>query len=257
MGSIGSFSLPVIKRLLNILNEHSSGINRTNLAGKAGLNYGACAKYVELLELLRWVDLSQVHGGLVFLTRVGREFMVLLVEGKNDAYESIEKHVSDSIRDHHDPQWNYTSSTTRENDTNQGVFGNIMIIEDDRDLLLTYKLFLTGQGLNVIAFSDPHAALQEFASMRSRSIDLVVSDIRMKSMNGIQLYKELKLIDPDIRIILVSALDAGPELVSALPGFRKKDFISKPVNQDVFTRIVKATIAEVRSQLVENHYRSN
>jgi DNA-binding NarL/FixJ family response regulator len=44
----------------------------------------------------------------------------------------------------------------------------------------------------------------------------VILDIRMPGMNGIQLYQKLKLIDEDLRVIFVTALDAAKELISIL-----------------------------------------
>jgi CheY-like chemotaxis protein/predicted transcriptional regulator len=255
----GSFSIAVVRRLLGVLYEHSSGINRTNLAGKAGLNYGTCTRYVDLLVLLRWVSLAQTHGTPVYLTRTGKEFMELLAKADNgelkddrmqvtgfwkshDDNRKVSRVQTDSILDRH-RQSDYTS---RLKDDVKHVNGaaSIMIIEDELDLLLTYELLLEGQGFNVYAFSDPRLALREFAK-NSQHIDLVISDIRMNSINGIQLYKELKAIAPDLRIIFVSALDAAPELASALPGFKKEDLIAKPVDQAKLSKSIHAALVEI------------
>jgi len=68
----------------------------------------------------------------------------------------------------------------------------------------------------------------------------------MKSINGIQLYIELKSIRPDIKFLFVSALDAAPEIISALPGFRQEDLISKPVDQPTFSRTIEAAVVQHR-----------
>jgi CheY-like chemotaxis protein/predicted transcriptional regulator len=271
MQSDGAFSIAVIRRLLGILAEDTSGINKTNLASRSGLNYGACARYVELLATLRWISRSEMRGGLVFLTQTGKEFMKLLQQKDTSLVEGAEEYLSDFIMSHPNRQWleqsaNSSSSSHRIWDYSHGddrdVSGaiNIMIVEDDCDLLLTYKLYLTDHGYNVFAFSDSREALQEFAKDLHRTVDLVISDIRMKPINGIQLYRDLKSIEPSIRIMFVSALDAAPELSSALPGFRKEDLITKPADKKMFTDAVDAAIAEKRSSrlnVVSNKVASN
>ena len=57
-------------------------------------------------------------------------------------------------------------------------------------------------------FTDPREALVHFAQSNPDYYNLVVMDIRMPNLNGLQLYYRLKAINPDIRIMFVSALDA-------------------------------------------------
>jgi two-component SAPR family response regulator len=66
----------------------------------------------------------------------------------------------------------------------------------------------------------------------------------MDSMNGLQLYREMKALRPQIRIIFISALDAAPELTSILPGFRNEDLLAKPVNRDTLAKKVQSAVAE-------------
>jgi CheY-like chemotaxis protein len=259
----GSFSISVVARLLKVLKEHDPGMNRTNLAGKAGLNYGTCVRYVDLLILLRWVSLSHVRGNLIYLTLAGRNFMELierdsggpmidddtsLVEFlKNpDGGEPQFQHVqTESVLDRHRNS-DFASRIGIENNGRRRGSANIMIIEDELDVLLTYEVLLTQQGFNVYAFSDPRQALQEFAK-NNYDFDLVISDIRMNSINGIQLYREFKAIAPDVKIIFVSALDAAPELISALPGFKKENFVAKPVDQAKLTKTIHSALVEKSS----------
>jgi len=50
--------------------------------------------------------------------------------------------------------------------------------------------------------------------------NLVITDIRMPGLNGIQLYQILKALSADVKILFISALDAAQEIVSALPAVR-------------------------------------
>jgi CheY-like chemotaxis protein len=65
----------------------------------------------------------------------------------------------------------------------------------------------------------------------------------MPGVNGLQLYSRMKAIDPEIKIIFLSALDAAEELLSILPGVRNKDtFIRKPVDLRMFINTVKTAL---------------
>ena len=57
----------------------------------------------------------------------------------------------------------------------------------------------------------------------------------MPSLNGLQLYYRIKAINPDIKVLFVSAFDAAEEMVSILPGVKVEDVIQKPVNQEHFS----------------------
>ena len=68
--------------------------------------------------------------------------------------------------------------------------------------------------------------------------DLVILDIRMPKLNGIQLFYRLKAMTRDVRIMFLSALDAAEELISILPGVKYDDIIKKPVlREELVTRI--------------------
>jgi CheY-like chemotaxis protein len=118
----------------------------------------------------------------------------------------------------------------------------IMLIDDEPDILLTYKTYLTSAGYNVDAFTDPREALMRFADAGSNTYNLVLMDIRMPDLNGIQLYYRLKAINPNIKILFVSALDAANEMVSILPCIGLDDVIRKPVAIEQFLSKVKIAL---------------
>ncbi len=115
----------------------------------------------------------------------------------------------------------------------------IMLVDDEPDTMLTYKTFLIGGGYNVDTFTDPKDALTHFAQVNPNNYNLVVMDIRMPNLNGIQLYYRMKAINPDIKILFVSALDAAQEMVSILPDVGVQEVIKKPVDQKQFLYKIK------------------
>jgi two-component system, OmpR family, response regulator ChvI len=118
----------------------------------------------------------------------------------------------------------------------------IMLVDDEPDILLTYKTYLTSAGYNVDGFTDPREALMRFTHADPTTYNLVLMDMRMPNLNGIQLYYRLKAINPNIKILFVSALDAAQEMISIIPGTALDDVIRKPVDNDQFLSKVKIAL---------------
>jgi two-component system, OmpR family, response regulator ChvI len=122
--------------------------------------------------------------------------------------------------------------------------GNIMLVDDQPDMLFTYRSFLEGQGFKVHSFTDPTVALRQFAKEDSSKYDLVVMDIRMPQLNGLQLYQRLRAINSAVRILFVTALDAAEELISLLPDVAANQVVMKPVSRDRFLNYVDLAVKE-------------
>ena len=117
-----------------------------------------------------------------------------------------------------------------------------MLVDDEPDLLLTYKTNLDSAGYNVDSFTDPIEALMRFASAHHGIYNLVVIDIRMPNLNGLQLYHRIKTRNPNIKILFVSALDTAQEMVSILSDIGLEDVIRKPADNEQFPSKVKAAL---------------
>jgi two-component system, OmpR family, response regulator ChvI len=121
---------------------------------------------------------------------------------------------------------------------------NVMLIDDEPDMIITYKSFLHSEGYNVDAFSNSQEALRHFAQVNPSYYNLVIMDIRMPHLNGLQLYNRMKAINNSVRILFISALDAVEELVSILPDIRRNSIIRKPVEKDHFVKSVQLAITQ-------------
>ena len=119
---------------------------------------------------------------------------------------------------------------------------NIMIVDDESDALLTYEAFLASEGYHVDAFTDPQEALKCFATKAPSYYDLIVMDIRMPRINGLQLYNRLKAMNIPVKILFMSALDASEELISILPGTSHNDIIRKPVDEEHFISTIRRVL---------------
>jgi two-component system, OmpR family, response regulator ChvI len=120
---------------------------------------------------------------------------------------------------------------------------NIMLVDDEPDVLFTYKCFLSSRGYNVVTFTNPREALIHFVQSDPSYYGLVILDIRMPNLNGLQLFHKFREIDHTIKIIFVSALDGAAELVSLLPDLKEENIMKKPVNQTTFLEKVEQILS--------------
>jgi CheY-like chemotaxis protein len=114
----------------------------------------------------------------------------------------------------------------------------IILVDDEQDLLFTYRMFLRAYNYNITSFTDPSIALNYIRDLSDFNDLLVVLDIRIKNLNGLQLHQQLRSIDPTIKIIFITALDILDELLSIVPGIPKEQIMRKPVDKKEFTNTV-------------------
>ena len=132
--------------------------------------------------------------------------------------------------------------TMKQNDVRDGA--NIMLVEDEPDILITFKSVLGSKGYNVDVFTDSFEAFKHFTMLNRPFYDLALLDIRMRGMNGIQLYQKLKAVDDRLEIRFITALDAAIELVSLIPNLDPLHIIRKPISSEKLLDIVKNAVTQ-------------
>jgi len=247
-----SFSADVLRRILSVLHQEGP-TGKTNLAGKTRLNYLTCVKYLELLKSLGLVDLikgEKVHEGpeRISINQRGLRFKASLsafLEG-NCGNSIMPDEMADLSLAGNGIQSSFPEIDKNENKTLMNNKIKIMLVDDEPDILFTYKLYLAGRGFDVNVFTNPVEALKDITSFPS-SYELVITDIRMPALNGLRLFYGIKTLNPNIKFIFVSALDATDELVSILPGLQKDFVLRKPVDRDTFINAIDRVFQQPES----------
>ena len=105
---------------------------------------------------------------------------------------------------------------------------DILIVDDDPAHRVMLKKLIGGWGYNVFEADDGGAAIEE---VRRRPFDLILMDIRMMKVSGIEALEQIRQINPSIPVIIMTAYASVETAVSAL----KKgayDYLTKPLDFD-------------------------
>lgn len=119
----------------------------------------------------------------------------------------------------------------------------ILLVDNEPDNTTVLSMCLEDEGFKVDAFNDPVSALSNF---RRNYYSLLILDINMPKMNGYELYKEIRKIDNNIKICLLTASEIYNEsLRVVLPEIldHVKCLILKPVDVDDLVKKVKKELA--------------
>jgi two-component system C4-dicarboxylate transport response regulator DctD len=123
----------------------------------------------------------------------------------------------------------------------------VFLIDDDKDLRRATAQTLELAGFAVSAFADPREAI---AAISPAFEGIVVSDIRMPYIDGLQLFALLKDMDADLPVILITGHGDIPMAVQAIQD-GAYDFIAKPFPADRLVQSVRRA-AEKRRLVMEN-----
>jgi DNA-binding response OmpR family regulator len=120
---------------------------------------------------------------------------------------------------------------------------HILVLDDDFDIVSLIKISLQKRRFNVFAFTDPFLALEHF-ELNSKNYGLVLSDVRMPGMPGFEFVRKVREIEPNVKILLMSAFEISDlEFSRALPSDTKIDgFVQKPVSPKELVRVIEDTV---------------
>ena len=128
---------------------------------------------------------------------------------------------------------------------------DILVVDDERDFANGLVRLLTGRfgDLRVAAASSGREALER---LTAKTVRVMITDLRMPEMNGLQLMAEALRIKPDLSMVVLSAYGTIETAVEALHA-GAYDFLTKPIEPDQLFRVVTKGLE--RSQLIEENNR--
>ncbi len=116
--------------------------------------------------------------------------------------------------------------------------GRILVVDDEASARSGLEKLLKQDGYEVESADGGQAAL---ALRAERTFDVVVTDLKMPGMDGVELMKRLKEIDRDLPVIVVTAFSDVSSAVNAMRG-GAEDYLTKPVDFDALTLAIDRAI---------------
>ena len=124
----------------------------------------------------------------------------------------------------------------------------ILLVDDEPDIALAFKIGLEDSGFVVDAFNEPKVA---FSSFKSGFYDLLLLDIKMPKLNGIEFYQRMKEVDKKVKVCFITASEIyyyekiAKELFPLL-GARR--LLRKPIKIEDLVRSIKKELGLVCSR---------
>jgi len=131
----------------------------------------------------------------------------------------------------------------------------VAIVDDERDITVLFRDALeTIKGISIFTFTNPIMALEHFKINRKDYV-LIVSDLRMPGINGIELLKGTKELNPLVRTVLMTAFEFDDELFQQyaekqiINGFLQKPIMLKDLVKEVDNQLHIHQLEEQKTRL--------
>ncbi len=111
---------------------------------------------------------------------------------------------------------------------------NVLIVDDNVGILHTMDIILTEKGYRVEIADNGLDAIEQ---IRNRSFDLVISDIKMSHVTGVDVLKEIKRVSPEIPTIMITAFTMD-KLVQEAQQEGAEAVLHKPLDFDELHSVI-------------------
>ena len=127
----------------------------------------------------------------------------------------------------------------------------ILVVDDEKNIRDALVKILSKEGYNTLSAAEGKEAL---GILREKDVNLILTDLKMPAMDGLELLTACKMIKPNVEVILISAYGTIEKAVSAIKD-GAYDFIVKPFKRSALIEVVNRAIAaqtlNVQDKLVE------
>ena len=125
----------------------------------------------------------------------------------------------------------------------------ILLIDDEPDVLSTLEMTLRQEGYAVATATDGETAFELF---RNQPFDLVITDMRMPGMDGVEVIRRIKALDPDVEVVMLTGYATLENAVRVLRNAGAFDYMTKPIEDiDELLMVVEKAL-EKRRLTLEN-----
>ena len=114
----------------------------------------------------------------------------------------------------------------------------ILVVDDEKNYLVVLSAFLSEEGYETLTADNAQHALD---IVESTDLDLVLTDMKMPSMDGIELLRQIKEIVPDLPVVMMTAYGTVEKAVEAMQ-LGAFNFILKPFQNETLKQIVEKAV---------------
>lgn len=125
----------------------------------------------------------------------------------------------------------------------------LLLVDDDPSLIRLLSIRLETEGFEVITADSGQAALQQIAAS---PVDLVISDLRMDGMDGLELFERIQHYHPGLAVIILTAQGTIPEAVAATQK-GVFGFLTKPVDKRQLLEQIQRALVASTPRVAEDH----
>lgn len=115
---------------------------------------------------------------------------------------------------------------------------HLLLVDDDPGLLKLLGMRLVSEGYSVVT---AESGLEGLKILSREKIDLVISDLRMDEMDGLQLFAEIQKQQPGMPVIILTAHGSIPDAVAATQQ-GVFSFLTKPVDKDALYKAIDSAL---------------
>ena len=116
---------------------------------------------------------------------------------------------------------------------------SILIVDDEPDILTVFKKSLERGGYSTYGFVNAKAALEHYVQ-NPQSDDIIITDVKMPGMSGLELARELRKVSKDVKIVLMSSFEITmPEFNKVLPSIKVDALLDKPIRLEKLNSILE------------------
>ncbi|MEE9402733.1 MAG: sigma-54 dependent transcriptional regulator, partial [Desulfobacteria bacterium] len=115
----------------------------------------------------------------------------------------------------------------------------ILIVDDEKNYLVVLSSFLSGEGYEPITADNAQQALD---IVENTDLDLVLTDMKMPSMDGIELLRRIKEKSPDLPVVMMTAYGTVEKAVEAMQ-LGAFNFVLKPFQNETLKQIIRNAVS--------------